>query len=182
MNNKLKHFIKYIMYNVSYSYLVFEVIIVFIYCYVSESKIIPFAARIAICLMITIVLVAVFIRMFVYTRKYSTNYMKITPAIFAKSAWINQSLRNVKKTTKVGLTKDMLNIITKLKPGITYYAYTHELVKLNLDRLSKKGVIENYVCEKGNMKKLKKKFVINLKLAEEKQQFYYISFKFKGTK
>ena len=108
--------------------------------------------------------------------------MKITPAIFAKSAWINQSLRNVKKTTKVGLTKDMLNIITKLKPGITYYAYTHELVKLNLDRLSKKGVIENYVCEKGNMKKLKKKFVINLKLAEEKQQFYYISFKFKGTK
>lgn len=67
-------------------------------------------------------------------------------------------------------------------PGITYYAYTHEVVKLNLDRLSKKGIIKDCKSEKAGMKKMKKRHVVNLKLVTIEQQFYYISFEFVGVK
>ncbi|MTK08633.1 MAG: hypothetical protein F8N38_16305 [Hungatella sp.] len=178
MKRKIKNVMKYIKYNEPNSYIILEIIIfaLFFVIITSEYDII----KIIVFMISFLVFVSVLIKRLIYTRKYSTKYLKFVPAIFTKKSWINQRLCAIKGESVYGLKKDMYSIKKKLIPGITYYVYTHELVKLNLDSLAKKGIITEYHCEKARMKTMKKKHVVNLKLAAEEQQFYYISFKFVG--
>lgn len=178
MKRKIKNVMKYIKYNEPNGYIILEIItfVLFFVIITSEYDII----KMIVFMISFLVFVSVLIKRLIYTKKYSTKYFKVVPAIFTKKSWINQRLSAIKGETVDGLKNDMYSIIDKLIPGITYYVYTHELVKLNLDRLAKKGNITEYHCEKARMKTMKKKHVVNIKLATEEQQFYYISFKFVG--
>ena len=187
MKRKLKNIIKYIKYNEPNSYIVLDIIMLIIlgigiFTRGNKLPLEPMIIKDGVSLVIIIIFVVVSIRRFTYTKKNSTKYLKVTPSIFGKKAWINQRLSAIKSETAKGLKKDMYSIKEKLLPGTMYYAYTHELIKLNLDRLSKKGIIADYRCEKAKMKTMKKKHVVNLKLSKIKQQFYYISFVFIGIK